>query len=98
MAFRFAASRSAARDTIRLPSKTSPNKIRLALIFGGRSGEHEISLRSAASVREALDPNRYDLIEYFIDPGGKWHPHPISPDFGGTRVSTLSSRSCMERS
>jgi D-alanine-D-alanine ligase len=60
----------------------STDKIRLALIFGGRSGEHEISVRSAESVKKALDPNKYEVIEYFIDQSGKWHPKPIFPEPG----------------
>ncbi len=55
-------------------------RIRLALIFGGRSGEHEISIRSAESIKRALDPARYSLAEYFIDKEGKWHPGPLSPE------------------
>jgi D-alanine-D-alanine ligase len=54
----------------------------LALIYGGRSGEHEISVRSAESVKKALDPAKYDVIEYFIDQGGKWRPKPILPEPG----------------
>jgi len=57
-------------------------KIRLALIYGGRSGEHEISVRSAESVKKALDPARYDVIEYFIDQAGKWSPRAILPEPG----------------
>jgi hypothetical protein len=57
-------------------------RIRVALIFGGRSGEHEISLRSADSIKQALDSARYSLAEYFIDKNGKWHPGPISPEPG----------------
>ena len=57
-------------------------RIRLALIFGGRSGEHEISIRSAESIKRALDPARYSLAEYFIDKEGKWHPGPLSPEPG----------------
>ena len=55
-------------------------KIRLALIYGGRSGEHEISLRSAESVRQALDPSKYEIVGYFIDKKGKWHPAAIAPE------------------
>ncbi len=58
-------------------------KIRVAVIYGGRSGEHEISLRSAASVLEALDPERYKVIHYCISPEGKWNPRPIVPEPGG---------------
>ena len=57
-------------------------KIRVGLLSGGRSGEHEISLRSAKSVREALDPTKYEIREILIDKKGKWHPGPISPEPG----------------
>ncbi|MBV9762701.1 MAG: D-alanine--D-alanine ligase [Acidobacteriaceae bacterium] len=61
----------------------SPDKkLRLALISGGRSGEHEISLRSADSVRRALDPAKYEILEYLIDKRGKWRPGPILPEPG----------------
>lgn len=55
-------------------------KLRLALIYGGRSGEHEISLRSADSVRRALDPHKYEVRDYFIDKEGRWRPAAISPE------------------
>ena len=48
-------------------------KIRVGLVFGGRSGEHEISLRSARSVFEALDRNKYDPVLIGIDHNGGWH-------------------------
>jgi D-alanine-D-alanine ligase len=57
-------------------------KLRVAVIYGGRSGEHEISLRSAQSVMEGLDPARYEIIRYFIDKQGKWSPRPILPEPG----------------
>ena len=50
------------------------------MIYGGRSGEHEISLRSANSIREALDRSKYEIFDYFIDPNGKWNPRPILPE------------------
>ena len=55
-------------------------KLRVAVVYGGRSGEHEISLRSAQSIRRALDPDRYKVIEYFISHEGKWRPRPILPE------------------
>ena len=55
-------------------------KLRVAIVYGGRSGEHEISLRSAQSIRKALDPDRYKVIEYFISHEGKWRPRPILPE------------------
>jgi len=55
-------------------------KLRVAVIYGGRSGEHEISLRSAKSIIEALDPERYKVLHYVISKEGKWSPRPISPE------------------
>ena len=57
-------------------------KLRVAVIYGGRTGEHEVSVRSARAVLAALDPDRYEAIEYFIDPEGKWSPGPILPEPG----------------
>lgn len=57
-------------------------KLRVAVVYGGRSGEHEVSVRSARAVMDALDPARYERIEYFIDKYGKWSPRPILPEPG----------------
>ena len=48
-------------------------RIRLGIIFGGRSSEHEVSLRSARSVVEALDRRKYDPVLIGIDLEGRWH-------------------------
>jgi D-alanine-D-alanine ligase len=47
-------------------------KLRVGVIFGGRSAEHEISLLSARNVVEALDPEKYDVILIGIDKSGRW--------------------------
>jgi D-alanine-D-alanine ligase len=57
-------------------------KLRVAVIYGGRSGEHEVSVRSARAILDGLDAARYDKIEYFIDEEGKWLPKPILPEPG----------------
>jgi D-alanine-D-alanine ligase len=57
-------------------------KIAVALVYGGRSGEHEVSLRSAESIKRALDLNKYSLSEYFICKDGTWDPAPILPEPG----------------
>lgn len=49
-----------------------PSKIRVAVLFGGRSAEHEVSLRSAANVIQYLDPSRFDIIPIGIDKQGNW--------------------------
>ena len=57
-------------------------KTRVAVIYGGRSGEHEISLRSSKSIMEAMDRSKYEILEYFITKEGKWQPRPILPEPG----------------
>ena len=47
-------------------------KIRVGLIFGGRSGEHEVSLRSARAVMRAIDPKKYALVPIAITREGRW--------------------------
>jgi D-alanine-D-alanine ligase len=47
-------------------------KLHVALIFGGRSGEHEVSLMSARSVLSVLDPAKYDITQIGITLEGKW--------------------------
>jgi D-alanine-D-alanine ligase len=58
-------------------------KTRVAVIYGGRTGEHEVSLRSAKSVIDALDTEKYQVLHYVISKTGKWSPRPILPEPGG---------------
>lgn len=48
-------------------------KLKVCLVFGGKSGEHEVSLQSAKSVYESLDKNKYDVLLVGIDKSGHWH-------------------------
>jgi len=47
-------------------------KLRIGVIFGGRSGEHEVSLRSARSVIEAIDKSKYEVVPIAITKEGNW--------------------------
>ena len=47
-------------------------KTRVGILFGGRSGEHEVSLLSAASVLEAIDKNKYEVVPIGITKHGAW--------------------------
>src|SRR6266699_4983170 len=47
-------------------------KIRIGVIYGGRSGEHEVSLASAAAVFQNLDPERYEAVPIRIEKDGRW--------------------------
>ena len=53
-------------------------RLRVALLAGGRSSEHEISLASARSVLAALDPERYDVVGIEIGRDGRWQLEPGS--------------------
>jgi D-alanine-D-alanine ligase len=48
------------------------DRIRVAVVYGGRSSEHGISVVSAGSVLKALDPDRYDIVPVGITPSGRW--------------------------
>jgi D-alanine-D-alanine ligase len=52
------------------------DRVRVGVIFGGRSGEHEISLLSARSVVGALDPVRYEVVPIGITHDGRWFTGP----------------------
>jgi len=58
-------------------------KLRVGVIYGGRSGEHEVSLASAAAVFQNLDPERYDPVPIRIEKDGRW----ILPDRAPSLVS-----------
>ena len=51
---------------------TDKKKLRIGVLFGGRSGEHEVSLVSAASVISALDPQKYEAVPIGITKDGRW--------------------------
>ncbi|MBW2231186.1 MAG: D-alanine--D-alanine ligase [Deltaproteobacteria bacterium] len=48
-------------------------KLRVGLLFGGRSVEHEVSIASATSILQALDPDRYEVSLLAVDQAGRWH-------------------------
>src|SRR5271156_4884297 len=77
-------------------------KIRVVVLFGGRSSEHEISLRSALTVMSAMDPARYEVVPIGIGRDGRWYlernalkmlaektPHLAALSAGGTQVTLL---------
>src|SRR5215813_12722175 len=61
-------------------------KLRVGVIRGGRSGEHEVSLRSAESILKAIDREKYDVVPITITHEGRWEPFIISPDPSAPRV------------
>src|SRR5271156_220794 len=77
-------------------------RLRVGVLFGGRSSEHEISLRSALTVMSAMDPARYEVIPIGIGRDGRWFlehdalkllaektPHLAALSAGATQVAML---------
>lgn len=70
-------------------------RIKVAVLFGGRSGEHEVSIMSARSVMQALDPEKYEAIPVGITRQGRWliGADPMkaleSEDFTGTQSAAI---------
>jgi D-alanine-D-alanine ligase len=62
--------------------KTNSRRLGVAVIYGGRTGEHDVSVRSAKAIMAGMDPSKYQIDEYFIDREGKWSPRPILPEPG----------------
>src|SRR5580693_4613545 len=52
--------------------KRQKKKLRVGILFGGRSGEHEVSLLSAASILNAIDRTKYDVVPIGITKQGQW--------------------------
>jgi D-alanine-D-alanine ligase len=64
-------------------------RIRVAVIAGGRSSEHEISVASAQSVIAALDPDRYETVVVEIDRGGRWELASAEGELPSVSAETL---------
>jgi D-alanine-D-alanine ligase len=66
-------------------------KKRIGIVFGGRSGEHEISIRSAKAVIESIDTEKYEIVPLAITPDGGWLPPDVAlkllPESAAARVA-----------
>ncbi len=62
----------------------SPRKLRIAVLFGGRSAEHDVSVMSATNVLGALSPDRYEALPVFVTREGRW----LLASFDGTKPET----------
>jgi len=51
------------------------NKMRVGILFGGKSAEHEVALQSAKNIIEAIDHTKYELVLIGVDKQGQWHLH-----------------------
>jgi D-alanine-D-alanine ligase len=67
-------------------------RLRVALLAGGRSSEHDISLLSARSVLEALDPERYEVVNVAIGRDGRWQIESgVRPQLGSDPASVAET-------
>ena len=60
-------------------------RTRIALLFGGRSAEHDVSIVSARAIHGHLDPRRYETVSIYIDRAGRWRK-VASPDVSGSAL------------
>jgi len=75
--------------------KKSGKKMKIGVLYGGRSGEHQVSLCSAASVVAALDKEKYDVVAIGIDCYGRWYVQDrpeIVPDRDFGKILSLKKR------
>ena len=72
---------------------TSP--LRVGVVFGGASGEHDVSIRSASTVIKALaDPSnreKFQVTPLYIDREGRWWPDTIAKSVAASRLQLLNS-------
>ncbi len=71
-------------------------KLRVGVIFGGRSGEHEVSIRSARAIIEAIDPRKFDVLPIAITEEGKWlapsdSSHLLPAEIRGSLAASTSA-------
>jgi D-alanine-D-alanine ligase len=70
-----------------------PKKLRVGVIFGGRSGEHEVSIRSARAIIESIDRKKFDVVPIAITKEGKWLPPSDSAQLLPAEVQPLLNSS-----
>lgn len=68
-------------------------KLRVGVIFGGRSGEHEVSIRSARAIVESIDRKKFDVVPIAITKEGKWLPPSDSAQLLPAAVQPLLTSS-----
>jgi D-alanine-D-alanine ligase len=69
--------------------QASNRKVRVGVLYGGRSNEHEVSLRSATNVIQNLDRSRFDIVPIGIDKEGAWYLGQDIPALDQTAVLSL---------
>ncbi|MES2930957.1 MAG: D-alanine--D-alanine ligase [Patescibacteria group bacterium] len=73
--------------------KKPKKKLKVAILFGGKSVEHEVSLRSARNIAEAMDKDKYDIVFIGIDKKGNWLRLKKNPSLEGKSLVLADSAS-----
>jgi D-alanine-D-alanine ligase len=71
------------------------SKLRVAVLFGGRSAEHDVSVLSARNVFKALDAEKYDVVPILIDRQGKWLLHQLRDRALPDPLPTANTQVCL---
>ncbi|WP_455271501.1 D-alanine--D-alanine ligase family protein [Rhizobium herbae] len=71
------------------------SKLRVAVLFGGRSAEHDVSVLSARNVFKALDAEKYDVVPILIDRQGKWFLHELFDRALPDLLPTVNAQVCL---
>jgi D-alanine-D-alanine ligase len=71
------------------------SKLRVAVLFGGRSAEHDVSVLSARNVFKALDAEKYDVVPILIDRQGKWLLHQLVDKALPDPLSAVNIQVCL---
>jgi D-alanine-D-alanine ligase len=83
-------------DLMETQKTTAKRKIRVAVLYGGRSSEHEVSLQSATNVIQNLDKSKFEVVPIGIDKQGSWYlshdPFPQLNDGGALQLSPADER------
>jgi D-alanine-D-alanine ligase len=74
---------------------TEQRKLRIGVIFGGRSSEHEVSLVSAKAVLDGLDPSRYEVVPIGITREGRWISSPQALHVLQVRAGSETEPECV---
>lgn len=66
-------------------------KVRIGILFGGKSAEHDVSITSASSIIKNLDRDKYIVVPIYITTDGKWHLLDLSSSYVSERESCVES-------
>ncbi|KQV73342.1 D-alanine--D-alanine ligase family protein [Rhizobium sp. Root1220] len=76
-------------------NQTAVYRRRVAVLFGGRSSEHDVSVLSATNVVKALDPDRYDVFPIFVTKAGQWRMVEPNVDLSLASTAEAAPQLCL---